>query len=372
MLTLIPFLKKVNDPRQARGKRHPLWLILLLVVLGIMFGHIGYRDIADFGKANQKQIVKIFKIEGARLPSYPTIRRVMMLVNTAELIEVFNEWAGSLTPTSLENEWVSIDGKCLKSTCINSNNNLHNFVSVISFFSQSSGLVLALQKIENKKSSEIHCVQELVRSQPITDRVFTLDALHCQKETARVITSAKNDYTIAVKGNQKKLLKAAEKISKNCPAVSENQTVDNSHGRQIVRKVSVFNIESLDSFEINLSEWSHIKSLIKVERSGSRGQKDYEHIAYYISSLSTSAEIFASKIQGHWLIENQLHWVKDVIFKEDTWPRTNYKAVTNLSILSTIALNLYRFLGFSSIKAAQRWLGSSLSKLIFILCQVTI
>ena len=368
MLTLIAFLKKVNDPRQNSGKRHPLWLILLLVVLGMMFGYLGYRDICAFGNANQKQIVKFWEGARTKLPSYSTLRRAMMLVNTSDLIEVFNEWASTLNPTNLGSEWVSIDGKCLKSTCINPDKNSHNFVSIVSLFSHSSGLVLALQKMENKKSSEIKCVQELVRSQAISQRLFTLDALHCQKETTAVITSTKNDYTIALKGNQKKLRKAAEKISKNCPPISENQTVDNSHGRQIVRKVSVFNIESLKSESVNLSEWSNIQSLIKVERKGSRSQKDYEHEAYYISSLSASAEIFASKIQGHWLIENQLHWVKDVIFQEDSWPRTDYKAVTNLSILSTISLNLYRILGFSSIKAAQRWLGSSLSKLIHILC----
>lgn len=264
MLTLIGFLKKVNDPRQASGKRHSLWLILLLVVLGMMFGHRGYRDIAAFGKAHQKFIIKFFKIECDRLPSYSTIRRVMMLVNTDELIEVFNEWAASITTTNLDSEWVSIDGKCLKSTCVNPDQNSQNFVSIVSLFSQSSGLVLALQKIENKKSSEIKCVQELVRPKTNRKCVFTLDALHCQKKTATVITSAKNDYIIALKGHQKKLLKAALEISKNCQPVSENQTVDISHSRQIVRKVSVFDIELLNSELVNLSEWSNIKSIIKV------------------------------------------------------------------------------------------------------------
>ncbi|MFM9264962.1 transposase family protein, partial [Tychonema sp. BBK16] len=62
MLTLIPFLKKVNDPRKKSGKRHPLWLILLLVVLGLMFGYLGYRDLETFAKANQKLIVKTFHL----------------------------------------------------------------------------------------------------------------------------------------------------------------------------------------------------------------------------------------------------------------------------------------------------------------------
>jgi predicted transposase YbfD/YdcC len=110
-----------------------------------------------------------------------------------------------------------------------------------------------------------------------------------------------------------------------------------------------------------------ITSLIKVEISDARGQKDYEHLAYYISRLSVSAEIFASKIRGHWLIENQLHSVNNVVSKEDIWPRHNYIAVTNLSVLRSIALNLYRFLGFSSLTCGQRWLNYKLEKLIILL-----
>ena len=80
MLTLIPFLKKVNDPRRKSGKRHPLWLILLLVVLGLMFGYLGYRDIEMFANCNQKLIVKTFHLTIDRVPSYSTIRRAMIFV----------------------------------------------------------------------------------------------------------------------------------------------------------------------------------------------------------------------------------------------------------------------------------------------------
>ncbi|MEG4990088.1 ISAs1 family transposase [Microcoleus sp. BR0-C5] len=200
-------------------------------------------------------------------------------------------------------------------------------------------------------------MHELVRNYPLSGQVFTLDALHCQKKTITLINQSQNDYIIALKGNQKNLLKHAVKITANEPPRSQAQSVDISHGRNIVRKVSVFDIPPMVSQSFEKSKWSKITSLIKVERSGTRGKKDYEHLAYYISSLSVPAEIFASKIRGHWLIENQLHWVKDVFFKQDTWPRHNYTAVTNLSVLTTIALNFYRFLGFSSLKIGQRWLN---------------
>jgi len=107
-------------------------------------------------------------------------------------------------------------------------------------------------------------------------QVFSLDALHCQKQTTTLITKSKNDYIIPLKRNQKKLFKAAVKISQSQLPLSESQTVDISHGSQIVRKVSVFDIEPLKSADFDGSQWDQITSLVKVETSGTRGKKDYE------------------------------------------------------------------------------------------------
>lgn len=213
MLTLIEFLKKVHDPRQKSGKRHPLWLILLLVILGLMFGHLGYRDLEAFAKSNQKLLVKTFHLTTERVPSYSTIRRAMMLVKNSDLIDVFNQWASQLTTSIDLTDWVSIDGKCLRSTCQNSQNSSQNFVSIVSLFSQSTGLVLRLQKFDNKKTSEIGQAQELVKGYPNQGNVFTLDSLHCQKETTTLITQSNNDYIIAVKSHQKNLFKQVVEIT---------------------------------------------------------------------------------------------------------------------------------------------------------------
>ena len=155
MLTLILFFKKVNDPRNKLGKRHPLLLILLLVILGSMFGYFGYRDIGSFAKSNQKLSVKTFHITTDIVPSYSTIIRTIILVKISDLIDAFNQWASQLTTSIDLTGWLSLDGKCLRSTCQNSPNNSQNFGSIVSFFSQNTGWVLRLQKFENKKSSEI-------------------------------------------------------------------------------------------------------------------------------------------------------------------------------------------------------------------------
>ena len=144
--------------------------------------------------------------------------------------------------------------------------------------------------------------------------------------------------------------------------LSINLEQDKSHGRHIKRQVSVFN-----SPDLLKPTWCGIQSLIRVERWGKRGNKDYHQIAYYISSLLEDAEVFAHKIKGHWQIENQLHWVKDVIFKEDDSGLSHFQARTNLSILQTIAINLFKFLGFFSITEGQRWLNNRWSRLFVLL-----
>ena len=118
---------------------------------------------------------------------------------------------------------------------------------------------------------------------------------------------------------------------------------DNSHGRKISRKIEVFKVRNNER-----QGFENLRRVIKVERRGSRGDKTYEETAYYISSLTESAQVFAKIIRGHWKIENQLHWVKDVIFEEDKSEISDFQAASNWSILTTIGLNLFRGLGFLS------------------------
>lgn len=267
----------------------------------------------------------------------------------------------------------------LGSTVDNFGNSHQNFVSFVSLYSQEYQVVLGLNCFENKRCSEIKQVQEIIEDLPLKNQVFTLDALHsladflldgnhqdrsprCQKQTVQKIIESKNHYLITVKKNQKKLYQALESVAHNQEPLSIKIEQDKSHGRQIKRQVAVF--KSIDSLK---SSWYEIKSLIRVERWGKRGKKDYHQVAYYISSVWEKADYFSEKIKGHWPIENRLHWVKDVIFKEDDSSIAHFQARTNLSILQTIAINLFRLLGFVSITEGQRWLNNRWSRLWILL-----
>nr|WP_246276736.1 hypothetical protein [Microcoleus asticus] len=125
----------------------------------------------------------------------------MMLVDISNLIDTFNQWASQLTTSIDLTDWVSIDGKGLRTTCQNFPKNSQNCVSIVSLFSQHPGLVFRLQNFDNKKSSEIGQVQELVKGYIHRGNVFTLDALHYHKETNTLISLIKKDYIFALKCN---------------------------------------------------------------------------------------------------------------------------------------------------------------------------
>ena len=134
------------------------------------------------------------------------------------------------------------DGKSIRSTLTDSLGNKQNFASIVSWFSQESRLVLALEKLENKETSEIHCVREMVKNTALSNQVLTLDAVHCQKETIQTINCSNNDDVVAVKKNPAKLYNYLEKISQDQIPFQENVRTEKSHGRQVTREISVFEV----------------------------------------------------------------------------------------------------------------------------------
>ena len=306
--SLIKKLKSVKDTREDKGKRHPLWVILMIVILGNMLGFSSYRALGDFTCFYQTQLCSFLQIQNKQMPSYSTIRRVLKSLETQLLINIFNQWVESFfNHEGEENLWCSLDGKTLRNTLTNECDKMQNFVVLISLFCQKTGLVLNLETYESKEASELKTVQKQCQKIVWENLIMSLDALHCQKETTEIITKGGNDYLIAVKKNQPSLYKKIEKIAKEKQADSECIKQDNSHGRKIERKVSVWENKEVRKNSV-LNKFSEIKSLIKVERRGTRGKKEYKQIMYYISSKKEKAEVFLEKIKDHWKIENRLHW----------------------------------------------------------------
>jgi predicted transposase YbfD/YdcC len=260
-----------------------------------------------------------------------------------------------------QEDWLAIDGKFLKNTLINHESDKQNMLIMVSAFSQGTKLVINSASWESKNSSETNQVRYMIGNCGLSNKVFTLDALHCSKETTQAIIDSKNDYLVTVKGNQIKLYNLLKTLAKIQKPLTVNQTKDNSHGRYVIRNVAVF-----DGQHIYHENYPHLKSFIKVERSGFRGNKESNQILYYISSLKLTAQTFAEKIKEHWLIENCLHWVKDVIFREDKSRIKGMEVAGKLSLLITLTMNIYRSLGFLSITEGKSWLRKNWEKIFSI------
>lgn len=181
--SLIDYLKEVPDERDPHGKRHPLWLILLIMIMGIMSGYWGYRGLGRFVERHRRELIELFEVSRAEMPSYSTIRRVMMQIDYEKLSSVFNGWASQMTSRQ-KGQWIALDGKSLKNTVSDCHGKQQNFVMMVSAFSHQRGEILGLKVMENKNESEIHVVRELIELLDLSGVVFTMDALHCQGAVA--------------------------------------------------------------------------------------------------------------------------------------------------------------------------------------------
>jgi predicted transposase YbfD/YdcC len=359
--SLIEELKKVKDFRKNRGKRHELWVVLTIIILALLTGNVTYKQIDNFRKSEASQLIKLLGIPAKKLPSYSTIRRVMIGISLIEIQLVFESMVEKYYWQKSGLDWIAIDGKGLKNTLTNYDSEQQNMLVMVSWFSQETGLVIKAESFETNEESENAQVRSMIKKCGLSNKVFTLDALHCSKETTQAIIDSKNDYLITAKGNQVKLHNQLKTLAKLQKPLTVYQSKDNSHGRYVIRRVSAF-----DSRHVNHENYPHLQSFIKVERVGFRGNKEYNQTLYYISSQQLDAKTFAQKIQEHWLIENQVHWVKDVIFNEDKSRIKGIEVAKKLSLLVTLTMNIHRSLGFLSITEGQSWLGKNWHKILAI------
>jgi len=188
-MNLVENLCQIKDFRRKQGQRFELTQVLLIIIMGIMSGRFGYREIASFAKANHNDLVNRLKLKKSKIPSHVTIREVIINVDFESLNKAFSQWASGYV--TIKKDWLSIDGKSIKSTVDSSNTSYQNFVSMVSVFSQKRGQVIKTATFENKKIGEASVVQEMLEMLDLQDVVFTFDALHCKKNATNNHTPRK-------------------------------------------------------------------------------------------------------------------------------------------------------------------------------------
>ena len=177
---LITSLQEIKDFRASRGRRYPLWLILLLIVMGTLSGCRSYYALEDFGARHYRAVSEQLGLEVTRLPSDTTFRRILQKLDFETLAQQFEQWA-SRTIDIQAGEWVAMDGKSIKGTGTLPGTAYQNFINMVSLYSSQQGVVLASQQFESKHNSELKVVQTMLEALELEEVVFTMDALHCQK-----------------------------------------------------------------------------------------------------------------------------------------------------------------------------------------------
>jgi hypothetical protein len=357
-MSLITQLKQISDHRHIKGRRHPLWMLLCLSLLGFLCGYSGYRPLEDFCRKHERELRVLLELPRSQaMPSYSTFRRSFLETDPEAWIAVFNVWSLanlSELPASL----LSIDGKSIRATSTGGSRHQQNFVSLVSLYGQQVG-VLQLLMMENNKCSEIHVAQALIEQLPSLPpgQCFSLDALHTTQATIKVINQTEQDYLLPVKLNRPYTHAEIEDLIQVQTPVSTASEQDDSHGRIVHRQVEVF--EPTPKLK---AQFPRLKTVGRVHRVGVRLQEAFSETVYYLSSRNWLAEDLLNAVRQHWQIENGLHWVKDVLFKEDTPDRRGGNAPINWAIFNTFGITLARRQGFRTIPQALRSWANSLKE----------
>lgn len=180
-MTLIDALKTIADHRRGAGQRYPLWVFLLLIILGTMSGYRGYRGLSRFMMRHQEHLAERLGLRRAALPSYATIRRLLLEIDFNAVAVAFNQWAQQAGLVQAGDN-VAADGKSLKNTLTDPFDAQQSFINVVTVFQLEQGLAVGQTAFDNGEQSEIEAVYTLLERLQFTGVTVSLDALHAQKK----------------------------------------------------------------------------------------------------------------------------------------------------------------------------------------------
>lgn len=336
---------ELEDPRVERTRLHSLHDVLVIALCAIIAGADSWVAVAEFGRAKREVFATFLRLEHG-IPSHDTFGRVFSRLDPQVLSECFVTWMTSLARSlgGLFGKVVAIDGKTLRRSFDKAASKAA--IHLVSAFASEVRLVLG-QVATAEKSNEITAIPKLLSMLDLAGSLVTIDAMGCQKAIVNEIVERKADYVISLKGNQgtlhrevRELFEGAERDGFRDLAHAMTETVDGDHGRIETRRCWC---TGEVSWFADRAEWAGLHSFAMVESERTVGGETTRERRYFIASLDgTDAAAFLGAVRAHWSIENELHWVLDVAFREDESRVRKDHAPQNLATMRHIALNLLR------------------------------
>lgn len=328
----------LEDPRIDRSKEHLLIDILTIAILAVICGADGWVGMETYGRAKEPWLQTFLALPNG-IPSHDTFGRVFARLDPEQLQMCFLQWVRTVSRVT-DGEVIAIDGKTVRRSYDASGDK--GAIHMVSAWASENRLVLGQRKVDDK-SNEITAIPQLLEVLDIHGCIVTLDAMGTQTAIAHQIIDQGGDYVLALKGNQGNLFEDVQQLfewaqSQAFRGIEHDfyETIEAGHGRLEKRRCwSLGQVEAL----IDARKWVQLRSIAMVEACCTRQGETSRQVRYYMSSLAPDAQRLADAIRTHWSIENPLHWVLDVAFREDECRiRTGY-APENLTLLRHLALS---------------------------------
>ncbi|MGH8513227.1 MAG: ISAs1 family transposase [Gammaproteobacteria bacterium] len=339
-IVFLRYFSDLPDPRQRGKVIYPLDEVLLLCLLAVLGGAETIVDIARFGE-KKVGLLRRFRPFRDGTPAHDHLGDILATLDATEFQRCFVAWVAALTGAPAD--VIAIDGKTLRRSY--QKRGAKAPIHMVSAFAARQRLVLGQVKVA-EKSNEIIAIPALLAMMAIEGAIVTIDAIGCQRDIAQQIIDQKADYVLALKGNQGTLREDVELFAAEQKAngfkdtkVSRHETVDGDHGRIETRTyTAIHDVAWLQERH----DWPGLKGLVMVESTREIGDKVERETRFYITSLVWLASQIGPVIRGHWAIENSLHWVMDMIFRDDECRVRTDHAPANFTTIKHIAHNLIR------------------------------
>ena len=339
-VVFLRYFKDLQDPRQQGKIAYPLDEILLLCLLAVLAGAECFTEIALFG-TKKLALLRRFRPFKDGTPAHDHLGDILATLDAEQFQGCFAAWVAAVTGVP---EGVgAIDGKTSRRS--GRKGASRDSIHMVSAFAARQRLVLAQVKVA-EKSNEIIAIPKLLDMLAIEGAILTIDAMGCQRDIAQRVIDKKADYVLALKGNQGSLRDDAELFVTEQKAsgfvdteISRDTTVDGDHGRIETRTTTV--IHDVEWLQQRHS-WPGLKGLVIVESCREISGKIERETRYYITSMSMTAVHLGHVIRSHWAIENSLHWVMDMMFRDDECRVRTDHAPANFATIKHMAINLLR------------------------------
>jgi predicted transposase YbfD/YdcC len=339
--TIVDYFSQVDDPRED-NRRHLLVDIIVIAVCAAICDADEWTDVQLFGQAKEKWFRGFLELPHG-IPSHDTFGRVFARIDPEQFQRCFQEWIAAVEERT-HGQIVAFDGKQLRRSYDKAAGK--KAIYMVSAWASANSIVLGQRKVDDK-SNEITAVPKLLDMLEISGCIVTADAMNCQRIVAKKAIEKGADYVLVVKGNQGRLLKTIQLLFDdpgemrwvNC---DYDETTNEGHGRKETRRCWTTSDPDYLHYIASFGDWQGLRSVGMIEATRSTDEKTTVERRYFISSLESNAKQLLHASRTYWGIENKLHWILDLAFREDESRVRKGNGPQNFAVLRHIALNLLR------------------------------